>query len=200
MLHDANHRPSPQRTLDADALELPAPLRRYKLFEPLHEGFLVLDAAWCLLYLNPAAARILQRPRNALLRTILRQSVPEMAGTAFATELQASIESNTARAFRCYYPPSQTWLEGRAEPTEEGVCIYLQEVTDSSPERFSKAFAAAPDGMVISREADGLIHEANARFLEIFGLSREEALGQRSSDLGLFADPKDREQALVRLR
>jgi PAS domain S-box-containing protein len=70
----------------------------------------------------------------------------------------------------------------------------------ASEERFSKAFAASPDPLVISGLDDGVIREVNASFLELFGASRDEIVGRRSLDLGLFADPTDRERALALLR
>jgi PAS domain S-box-containing protein len=65
-----------------------------------------------------------------------------------------------------------------------------------SQERFSKAFQASPDAMIISRAADGLIREANDQFLELVGLTREQVLGRRTVDLGIYADATARAVAL----
>jgi PAS domain S-box-containing protein len=68
-----------------------------------------------------------------------------------------------------------------------------------SEERFSKAFLASPDCLVISRVADGLIIEANDSFASLAGYRREELLGKSTLALGLYADPKDRERMATML-
>src|SRR5215831_15545777 len=44
-------------------------------------------------------------------------------------------------------------------------------------ERFSKAFRASPDSLVISRVADGMIIEVNESFISMTGYSRDELVG-----------------------
>jgi PAS domain S-box-containing protein len=69
-----------------------------------------------------------------------------------------------------------------------------------SEERFSKAFQASPDALVISRMDDGRIIEINESFERLFGYSREEAIGKSSLELNMFADPTDRQAAIERIR
>src|SRR5215471_8414603 len=61
-------------------------------------------------------------------------------------------------------------------------------------ERFSKAFRASPDSLVISRVADGLIIEVNESFISMSGYSRDELIGHSAVSLGLHADPDDRQR------
>jgi PAS domain S-box-containing protein len=65
---------------------------------------------------------------------------------------------------------------------------------------FTRAFHASPVGTVISRVSDGLAIDVNARFLEVFGFTREEIIGKRSSELGIWANPARREGYLEQLR
>ena len=62
----------------------------------------------------------------------------------------------------------------------------------ASDERFSKAFMASPDALLISRIDDGLIREVNDSYLRLFGFGREEVIGRRTTDLGVYVDPDDR--------
>ena len=68
-----------------------------------------------------------------------------------------------------------------------------------SEERFSKAFQASPDGLVISRIADGVLVEVNDSFVSMFGYPRGDVIGKSALQIGLFADPSSRERALKTL-
>ncbi|HWR96809.1 MAG TPA: GAF domain-containing protein [Candidatus Methanoperedens sp.] len=69
-----------------------------------------------------------------------------------------------------------------------------------SEQKFMKAFHATPDAIVISRVADGLLLEVNEVFLSQTGYSREEAQGQTTVGLALWADPGDRERYVSAVR
>ncbi|MDS4069818.1 MAG: EAL domain-containing protein, partial [Candidatus Competibacter sp.] len=69
-----------------------------------------------------------------------------------------------------------------------------------SEEKFAKIFLTTPDVVVISRLRDGLLLEVNPGFEAITGYSREEAIGRSVLDLGLWADPTDRERMTNDLR
>ncbi|MBN1146737.1 MAG: diguanylate cyclase [Anaerolineales bacterium] len=69
-----------------------------------------------------------------------------------------------------------------------------------SEEKFHKAFHSSPDAILISRLDDGRLIEVNEGFCRITGYSREEALSRSSIDLGLWANPPDREQVIAALR
>jgi PAS domain S-box-containing protein len=68
-----------------------------------------------------------------------------------------------------------------------------------SEEKFAKAFWASPNGLSITRVADGLIYEANPSYLAMMGLTRDEAIGRSSLELGLYVDPADRRRGIEQL-
>jgi PAS domain S-box-containing protein len=69
-----------------------------------------------------------------------------------------------------------------------------------SEERFSKAFRASPDGLVISRIADGVILEVNDSFVSQFGHARNDLIGKSTMEVGLYKDSSDRQRALAILK
>jgi PAS domain S-box-containing protein len=75
-----------------------------------------------------------------------------------------------------------------------------EEALRASESKFSKAFRASPDVLTISRRADGRIVETNDTWQRLFGYSREEIVGRSSVELGLFADPADRQNAVAQLQ
>lgn len=69
-----------------------------------------------------------------------------------------------------------------------------------SEEKFSKAFHASPDWVVISRRDTGELLDVNEGFERISGYSKEEALGRTALELGVWADPELRTEAVRRLK
>ncbi len=68
-----------------------------------------------------------------------------------------------------------------------------EEALRASEDKFSKAFQASPDAININR-LDGTYLEANPAFTHMSGWTREEYLGRTTLELGLWADPEDRER------
>ena len=76
-----------------------------------------------------------------------------------------------------------------------------EQAVRASEERFSKAFRASPDPYAIADIVSGDLLEVNEAFCRVFGLTREEAIGRRPSELGLWPDERERErfvEALLR--
>jgi PAS domain S-box-containing protein len=72
----------------------------------------------------------------------------------------------------------------------------VEQALRQSEERFSKAFMASPYALALSRKAGGQIGNVNEAFLHLFGLSREEVIGERSTELGIQFAPEDRQRVL----
>jgi len=76
--------------------------------------------------------------------------------------------------------------------------IEAEQALRSSEEKFSKAFHASPDSIVITRAEDGTYIDVNEAFQEVTGYTRDEVIGRSSMDLGLWADP-DARMVMLRL-
>ena len=79
---------------------------------------------------------------------------------------------------------------------------YLKEARQQlqlSEEKFAKAFHASPDGMLISRQQDGLLIEINEGFTRLTGYSSASSLNHSTLDLGLWANLTERQQLLDQL-
>lgn len=64
-----------------------------------------------------------------------------------------------------------------------------------SEEKFSKAFYLSPDVITISRQ-DGTYVDVNEGFVHTSGFSREEAIGKKALDLGIWQDQWARERMI----
>jgi|GEM_PF-479144 len=69
-----------------------------------------------------------------------------------------------------------------------------------SEEKFSKAFLRSPEVIIITNIEDGTIFEANDTFLRLTGYTREEVIGKKTVDLGIWAIPEQRAEAVKMLK
>src|SRR5690606_25318955 len=69
----------------------------------------------------------------------------------------------------------------------------------ASEEKFAKAFMHTPDAVAITDRESGRFIEVNRSFERQFGWSSTEAVGRTSLELGIWADPGDRQRMLQAL-
>ncbi len=69
---------------------------------------------------------------------------------------------------------------------------YTENVLRSSEEKFSKAFQASPDAMLITGISDGKIFLANNGFTRLSGYAKEEYKDKTTIDLNIWVNPNDR--------
>ncbi|WP_161635995.1 hybrid sensor histidine kinase/response regulator [Desulfonatronovibrio hydrogenovorans] len=90
----------------------------------------------------------------------------------------------------------------------EGAIIINQDITASymaeqalreSEERFSKAFMSSPAPQIISEIRTGRVIDVNDRWVEMLEYSREEQIGRTSKEVGIWADPADRDRIIRNL-
>jgi PAS domain S-box-containing protein len=63
----------------------------------------------------------------------------------------------------------------------------------TSEQRLRLAFKTSPEPMTLSRLSDGALVAVNDGFLQLHGLTEEQALGHRTIELGIWADPAERD-------
>lgn len=69
-----------------------------------------------------------------------------------------------------------------------------------SEEKFARAFHASPDGLLITRLVDGRLIEANEGFTRITGYVAGEAADRSTLELGIWANPEDRQHMVHAIR
>ncbi|MEM7582664.1 MAG: ATP-binding protein [Acidobacteriota bacterium] len=71
-----------------------------------------------------------------------------------------------------------------------------KEALEASRAKYYTVFRSSPDAIVITAKADSALLEVNEGFSRFFGISREEAVGHTSAELGMWTDRNDRLRAL----
>ncbi len=71
-----------------------------------------------------------------------------------------------------------------------------QQQLETSEEKFAKAFHASPDGMLLSRQRDGLLLEINEGFSRLTGYNSASSLDHSTLDLGLWVNLDERKHML----
>ena len=66
--------------------------------------------------------------------------------------------------------------------------------------RYRTVFESCFDGICIVDLGDGAFLDANPKYLELMGYTRDEVLGRTALDLGIWADPRDRDRMFEILR
>ncbi|MFY4816073.1 ATP-binding protein [Haloarcula sp. AONF1] len=123
--------PDPARGSDSDQ-DLRTVLDR------MADGFFALDADWTVTYANEEGRRILRSamsddalgPDESVEGANLWESIPGATETEFYDEYHRAMETQEPVSFDSYYEPLDTWFEARVFPSDEGLSIYLRDVTE----------------------------------------------------------------------
>ncbi len=75
-----------------------------------------------------------------------------------------------------------------------------EEALRESEERFAKAFQSSPAPLVISEIDTGRFIDVNDAWVKMLGYTREEQVGQTSTEIGIWMNPDDRNRIVQKIR
>jgi PAS domain S-box-containing protein len=202
----------PAATSDEKSREHEA-ARLEALINSIDQIVLELDAEGTFLNIWANDEKLLYRPRSELLGRRSEdifdadffRSSHELFKRVIATGKGEDFE------YSLVFPEGEHWFLARVNRIEypEGektVCVAIREISDRkrteenlriSEEKFSKAFRAGPDAIVISTLDDGRILDVNYNFIRMTGFARGESVGRTSVDLGIWLNSKERDQMVA---
>jgi PAS domain S-box-containing protein len=155
------------------------------VFARMHDGIVALDTNWHYTYVNDRAATLLGRPAAELIGKHIWTEFPDGVGKPFYHAYYQAAKQQTVVDLEEYYEPWNRWFENRIYPDAHGLTIYFTETTDrkiaelaiaASEQRYASLATAAPVG-IFRTDAEGNCLYVNDRWMQIAGLSIDEALG-----------------------
>ena len=210
---ERNSAPTPPVTASDDKSPQHEAARLEALINSIDQIVLELDAEGTFLNIWANDEKLLYRPRSELLGRRSEdifdadffRSSHELFKRVIATGQGEDFE------YSLNFQEGERWFLARVNRIdypdgEKTVCLAIREISDRkhaernlriSEEKFSKAFRAGPDAIVISTLDDGRILDVNYNFIRMTGFARGESVGRTSTDLGIWLNPKQRDQMVA---
>ncbi len=101
------------------------------VLENITDGFLALDEEWKFEYANPAAEKILGRPKTEIVGKSIWHDFPNLSGADVEANLRRVASERTPTHFDSFYTPLNAWFEFHAYPAgAKGIAVYLNDISD----------------------------------------------------------------------
>ena len=112
-------------------------------------------------------------------------------GQLIPVEVSVNYLSHEGKEYHCAFVRNIT---ERKQVEQEQACL-IEDLTRSQ-QHFQTLFNWTPSAVGISTAAEGRFINVNEGFSRLTGYTREEVIGRTTSELGLWADPSERESVL----
>ncbi len=103
--------------------------RSNALLARITDGFIAVDRHWRYTFVNPRAEAMLGTPSSDLLGKTVWEVFPDLVGSVVEGEYQRALAEGVPARFEYFYAPLGTWFEIRAYPSEDGLSLFLGDVT-----------------------------------------------------------------------
>jgi PAS domain S-box-containing protein len=152
-----------------------------QILSSITDAFMVLDPDWNLTYINQRVTELTGRTAAQCIGRKYWEAFPETAGGPFE---QAYRQASTTRhmvRMEAYSELARRWLQVSVYPSEAGLTVVGQDVTDrilaqEATSRLAAIVASSEDG-IIGKQLDGTVTSWNAGAERMFGYSAAEMIG-----------------------
>ena len=100
------------------------------LLETMTDGLVVLDRDWRYVYVNRRAGEMFNRVPELLVGKRIWEEFPDSVGQPVYQAYQRVMAERVATQIEDHYEPWDRWFENRIFPSDDGISIYFQEITE----------------------------------------------------------------------
>jgi PAS domain S-box-containing protein len=136
-----------------------------RFLESMPAAFCFLDAEWRFRYVNAEAERLMGRPRTEVVGESLWEAFPRLSGTDIEETYRQAVSTGRPMTFETPHRNApERWVEARVWPGEDGLALYVLDVTDrrEAEEAARRAAARAALRARVSAELTGEVDTESA--------------------------------------
>lgn len=192
-----------------------------RILESISDAFFAVDADWRFTYVNRRAEEFWGRSREDLLGKNIWEELSVLRASGLQDQMLAAAERGATTQFEVVSHALGTWAVGQVYPSEDGLSVYLQDVTErkraaeelrKSAERYRRFVAQSTEGIwrfeleepvptnlsaaeqVERFYLHGYLAECNDAMAAMYGFSgAEEVVGARLGDFLPRSVPENQE-------
>jgi len=112
------------------AERIDAQREREDVLDRMTDAFVAVDADWRFTYVNDHAEALLGIDETTATGTALWDLLPELAGTSFDDRFHEAMVEQEPVSFEAYYEPVDAWFAASAYPSDTGLSVFFQDVTE----------------------------------------------------------------------
>ena len=175
-------------TRKAEVTQLSIANRLLAIVETIDDGVVIFDTECRFTYVNGQAERLLQRNRRELWGQDLWTVFPAGLTSQFEKHYDAALKTGEPAHFEEFYTPARLWLDVSVYPSDEGLAVYLRDVTqrrkDHAELHLLKTAVSRINDIILITEAEPIdepgprIVFVNEAFERRTGYTRAEVIGQ----------------------
>ena len=162
------------------------PMQWERVFDAITEGLIAFDRNGRFLYANVAGASAFGLTPDGVRGRSLSEFAHDEATASLAGVLAHTFEDERSAEAEIYLPATRRWQALRSYPTDSGVTVFLQDITDKKLAEDSLRVSEAKFAGIVNISADAIISVGsdqriihfNSGAEEIFGWTAAEMIGQ----------------------